>query len=88
MLEFNRGGWSVEAFGSASRRSDWELWGSPLSSPDLEGSRQGDYDPDQEDFLQYGATVAKQFFLPYFQKIRVEGYVAAEHLTKLMNEEN
>ena len=69
--EFHRSGWSVEGFGRTSNRNDWQPWGSP--NPVLEGTRLTDYDPEQKDFLTYGGSISKQFFLPFFQIIRLEG---------------
>ena len=70
--EFNRAGWSVVASGQKSLRSRWELWGDstlPCLSP---GSCVSDFDTGQKTFETYEVSVAKQVFLPLFQKLRFE----------------
>jgi len=71
--EFNRAAWTVSASGQRSYRSRWEKWGDqttlPCPSP---GSCESDFDPDQKTYDSYELGVAKQFFLPLFQKIRFE----------------
>ncbi|HZI93222.1 MAG TPA: hypothetical protein VFE84_03190 [Patescibacteria group bacterium] len=65
--EFNRKGWSVVGEIEASRRSDWECWGrvcasnNPAAAPESIG--------DAKSYIRYDGTVAKDFFLPFNQKI-------------------
>ena len=82
--EFNRSGWSVTALASASRRSTWAAWGDtspataetlaefPGSVCDSPGSCFDSFDPSQRSWRTYEYTATKQFFLPHFQKVRVE----------------
>lgn len=72
--EFNRAAWTLTAAGQKSYRSNWETWGDegslPCASP---GSCKLEFDPEQKDYATYEFSVAKQFFLPAFQKLRFEG---------------
>ncbi|HEX6852058.1 MAG TPA: hypothetical protein VF139_11725 [Candidatus Polarisedimenticolaceae bacterium] len=61
--EFNRRGWTVRGSVSGSTRSSWEEWGDPAGS---------EFDPTHESFLQWDAGVFKEWYLPKFQKLRVE----------------
>ena len=82
--EFNRAGWTVTATGGARRRSSWDPWGDetpaslatqaefPQSACDTPGSCLAEFDPDQKSFETWTATLAKQFFLSKFQKVRLE----------------
>jgi hypothetical protein len=85
--EFHLDRWSIEAFGRSSRRSGWEIWGVDdinTPAPTIEGTSFSDFDPSQEDFLKYGGTVSRQWFLPLFQKIRVEAsWLQGEDLDRL-----
>ncbi|HEV8700164.1 MAG TPA: hypothetical protein VGV60_02720 [Candidatus Polarisedimenticolia bacterium] len=70
--EFNRAAWSVVASGQKSFRSRWGAWGDetlPCPSP---GSCLSDFDAAQNDYETYEFSVAKQVFLPLFQKLRFE----------------
>jgi hypothetical protein len=70
--EFNRAAWSVVASGQKNFRSRWEPWGDetpPCPSP---GSCLADFDPGQKTYETYEFSVAKQVFLPLFQKLRFE----------------
>jgi len=64
-ISFNRRGWGLGSFGSISRRADWEPWGTPAEV--------AAFDPENRDFRAWGANVAKEFYLPYFQKLRLQG---------------
>jgi len=64
--ELNRRGYGLTLFGAASRRSSWAPWGIPDPS---DGSFPG-YDPSQQSFLTWGASLSKEWFLPKFQRIR------------------
>jgi hypothetical protein len=70
--EFNRAAWSVVASGQKNFRARWEPWGDetlPCPSP---GSCLADFDPGQKTYETYEFSVAKQVFLPLFQKLRFE----------------
>jgi hypothetical protein len=82
--EFNRAGWSVIASAGRAWRRDWEPWGDesppsaetlrlvPTAACDTPGSCLSEFDPSQDSYGTQDYTVAKQFFLPAFQKIRLE----------------
>ena len=70
--EFNRAAWTVTAAAQKSYRSKWEPWGDdtlPCPSP---GSCLAEFDPGQKNYETYEYSVAKQVFLPLFQKLRFE----------------
>jgi len=81
--EFNRAAWTLTASAQKSFRSQWEAWGDetlPCPSP---GSCLADFDPAQKDYETYQWSVAKQFFLPMFQKLRFEGvWQSGSHLDR------
>ncbi|HVF61830.1 MAG TPA: hypothetical protein VNJ70_18635 [Thermoanaerobaculia bacterium] len=60
---FARAGWRVGLEGSLHRRSEWEPWGLP-GNPD--------YFAEAQDYSLWGATLSKNWYLPYFQKIGAE----------------
>ena len=66
-LSYNRSGWRLNLQGSFSQRSDWEFWGLPGNT---------EFDPEQEDYVRWQASVAKTFWLPKFTKLGIE----LEHL--------
>ncbi len=83
--DFNRRAWSLSASGRRSYRADWEPWGdttpptgstpidfpaAPCNSP---GSCFDDFDPDQDTYERYRFNISRQFFLPFFQKLRFAG---------------
>ncbi|MBI4241875.1 MAG: hypothetical protein HY613_09175 [Candidatus Rokubacteria bacterium] len=83
--EFNRAAWTIAASGQRSYRSRWEPWGDagpatdpeilgefPLTPCDSPGSCFDAFDPEQKDYDRYEFSVARQFFLPLFQKLRFE----------------
>jgi hypothetical protein len=82
--EFNRAGWTATASARRSHRASWDPWGDlPPASPEIlaafpgsacdsPGSCLADFDPDQDTYDRYLIAVAKQFFLPFFQKLRFE----------------
>ena len=49
--EYRRGGYTLQASGFFNWRASWEPWGTPA-----------DYDPEQRDYLKYGASFSKDFF--------------------------
>lgn len=82
--EFNRAAWTVSAAAERGIRSRWDPWGDataptaqtlvefPATACDSPGSCLTEFDPNQEDFDRYQFAVAKQVFLPLFQKLRFE----------------
>jgi hypothetical protein len=72
--EFNRRGWTVRGSVSGSRRSSWEDWGIPPNE---------EFDPSQKSFLQWDAGAFKEWYLPKFQKLRLEAnYLAGSDLDR------
>jgi len=78
---FNRRGYSVVARVRQSRRSDWAAWG-------LQDTNSGEYgsvdpltgtfvpaepEPVYDSYTRWGVTAFKEWFLPHFQRLRVEG---------------
>jgi len=59
-LDYNRSGYRLRLAGDANRRSNWEFWGLPGNL---------EYDPDQEEFLRWRATLAKTWWLSSFRRI-------------------
>ncbi len=77
-LDFNRRGWSVSASGTLSRRSRWEPWGlaGGEGQPPL-------FDPDRKSYRQWQLSAFKEWFLPRFQKVRVEaGFLDGSRLDR------
>jgi hypothetical protein len=82
--EFHRSAWTVTASGRRSRRGSWESWGDssppspeivadfPSSPCDSPGSCLVEFNDDQKTFDRFEFGIAKQFFLPLFQKLRFE----------------
>lgn len=66
-LSYNRSGWRFNLQGSFSQRTDWEFWGLPGNT---------EFDPEQEEYIRWKASLAKTFWLPKFRKIGIE----IEHL--------
>lgn len=60
-VRYARRGWSFGASYDYNRRSTWEPWGNPA-----------EYDPDQNSYVHYGASLGKSFYLPKFQRIGVD----------------
>ncbi len=71
---YDRKGYSVELWGSYTKRSRWEEWGM-LDS--------GVYEENHDQYEGYGFTLGKEFFLPYFQKagITIDG-MKGHHLDR------
>ncbi len=67
--EYNQSGYGIQAGISYQKRSKWEAWGvmDEATGEFLE------YDQKHKDFIKYSASASKEFFLPYFQKLRFEG---------------
>lgn len=66
-LQYNRKGYNVTFEGSFNQRQDWEFWGLPGNT---------DFDPEQEDYIQWRLSASKTWWLKKFQKIGV----SADHL--------
>jgi hypothetical protein len=82
--EFNRAGWTVSASEYWSARSHWDAWGDetppgsatlaavPNAVCDTPGSCLAEFDAGQAHFSTFQGTIAKQVFLPAFQKLNFE----------------
>lgn len=75
---YNRSGYEVQAQASYSVRRTYEYWGCP---PDQDGTINTecdkraatlgqDFNPDGQSFAKWELGGSKEFFLPYFQKLR------------------
>lgn len=70
--QYARKGWSLSGFYDWNQRSTWKPWGFA-----------SEYDPDQKTFVNYGASLAKSFFLPKFQRISTEvDYLSGQRLDR------
>jgi hypothetical protein len=70
----SRFGWSLGLDAAWAMRSEWEPWGF-AGNPG--------FDPEHEDYLTWGASLAKSWYLPRFQKIGTElVYVDGEDLDR------
>jgi hypothetical protein len=69
--EFNRDAWTVSASARRAYRRDWKPWGD-TTAPCTPGSCLSDFDVRQDTFDRFEFGVAKQVFLPLFQKLRFE----------------
>jgi hypothetical protein len=73
-LKYSRLGYRFDLRGEYSDRSRWEPWGLP-GNPD--------YDPEQKDFVRWGASFAKTFHLRKFRKIGIQlEYVGGKDLDR------
>jgi hypothetical protein len=82
--EFNRSGWTVTASEYWSARAHWDAWGDetpagaatlaavPNAVCDTPGSCLAEFDAGQSHFSTFQGTIAKQVFLPGFQKLNFE----------------
>lgn len=66
-LTYSRSGYRLSGEVAFHQRDDWEFWGLPGND---------EFDPEQEDYLLWEASVAKTWWLPKFTKLGVE----LEHL--------
>lgn len=57
-VRYARRGWTLSASYDYNRRSEWEAWGRPE-----------EFDPEQQTFARFGASLGKSFYLPKFQRI-------------------
>jgi len=80
-LEFNRMGYSVTAAGSYSHRSSWERWG--LFDTATATFLDTTFDPSQQTFETWKLTAFKEWYLPKFQKLKLEfDYLDGSHLDR------
>ena len=80
-LEFNRRGYSVTAAGGLSHRSSWEPWG--LFDTGTGAFQDDAFDPDQQDYATWTVTGFKEWYLPKFQKVKLElSYLGGSNLDR------
>ncbi len=71
---FARAGWRMGVEGSMHRRGKWEPWGLPGNL---------DYFPEAREYSLWGATLSKNWYLPFFQKIGAEvNYLGGQDLDR------
>lgn len=72
--DYNRKGYRLRLRGSHNIRSDWEEWGLPGNT---------DFDPEQDEYQRWGASVRKVWHLPKFTKFGAEvEYAGGENLDR------
>jgi hypothetical protein len=70
--QYARWGWTVTGFYDWTHRTSWKPWGNLAV-----------YDPAQQNYSQWGASLAKSFYLPKFQRISAEvDWVDGQHLDR------
>ncbi len=80
-LEFNRMGYSITVAGTASRRSRWERWG--LFDNTTATFVDPTFDSAQGSFRTWKLTAFKEWYLPKFQKLKVElDYLGGNNLDR------
>lgn len=62
-LTYTRSGWRFRVGGGWFHRTDWSFWGLPGNE---------DFDPAQEDYLRWQASLAKTWWLPKFTQLGLE----------------
>jgi len=60
---YARSGYQVDLSGTFARRADWEFWGLPGNA---------EFDPEQQDYILWGASLRKAWYLGRFRKLGVE----------------
>ncbi|MDQ3280549.1 MAG: hypothetical protein M3Q69_03970 [Acidobacteriota bacterium] len=71
-VHYARRGWSFGASYDYNRRSKWAPWGNLA-----------EYDPEQQSFVRFGASLGKSFYLPKFQRIGVDlNYLDGQRLDR------
>ncbi|HYI08442.1 MAG TPA: hypothetical protein VEK57_05190 [Thermoanaerobaculia bacterium] len=71
-VRYARRGYSFSASYDYNRRSTWEPWG------DL-----AEYNPEQQSYTRFGASLGKSFYLPKFQRIGLDlNYVDGQRLDR------
>jgi hypothetical protein len=79
-LEFNRRGYTLTLAATRARRSDWERWGLFDEAggtflrfdPTSGGYVPGEPESVEPSFERWGVTAFKEWYLPRFQKLRLE----------------
>jgi hypothetical protein len=73
-LTYTRAGWRANAQASINKRSKWEFWGLPGN---------GEFDPEQEDYLRWKASLAKTWWFPKFMQLSAQvEYLGGEDLDR------
>ena len=62
-VSYKRAGYSLQAEGFYHTRQDWAFWGLPGNT---------EFDQGQEDFITWGVSAGKTWWLPRFQKFGLE----------------
>jgi len=71
-IRYARRGWSLGASYDYNRRTEWAPWGNLA-----------EYDPDQQTFSRFGASLGKSFYLPKFQRIGLDfNYLDGQNLDR------
>jgi hypothetical protein len=71
-LRYARRGWSLSGSYDYNRRSEWAPWGNLA-----------EYDPKQQTFARFGASIGKSFYLPKFQRIGLDfNYIDGQRLDR------
>ncbi|HYU25340.1 MAG TPA: hypothetical protein VEO74_09070, partial [Thermoanaerobaculia bacterium] len=63
---YARWGYTATAFYDYNKRTSWKPWGKNLAEYDPK-----EYDPNQKTFTEFGASLAKSFYLPKFQRLGI-----------------
>jgi len=80
-LEFNRRGYSMTANGALAHRSSWEPWG--LFDTTTGAFVDDAFDPGQKDYATWSLTGFKEWYLPKFQKVKLElTYLSGSNLDR------
>jgi len=70
--QYSRWGYTVTGFADYNHRTTWKPWGI-LS----------EYDPSQRNYSTFGASFAKSFYLPKFQRVTFDvNYLDGQHLDR------
>ncbi|HSM14484.1 MAG TPA: hypothetical protein VLA66_10500 [Thermoanaerobaculia bacterium] len=73
-VQFARSGYRLDLEAAWNSRSDWEFWGLPGN---------GEFDPDQKDYLTWEVSAAKNWYLPNFRKLGLEvNWAGGENLDR------
>jgi hypothetical protein len=62
-LTYTRAGWRANAQASINQRSEWSFWGLPGND---------EFDPEQEDYLRWKASLAKTWWFPKFMQFSAQ----------------
>ncbi len=72
---YSRNGYRLTLAGSYNQRDEWDAWGTP--------DQVASFDPETDQFYRYRVQLAKNWFLPKFQKIGAEvAWVGGENLDR------